>query len=75
MKPESFKVFTKQRNEYILSFYNFMCELLGGGNNLAWEGIIILEPDYSKISLKAFTFYLNKQKIIDYADRELLKEE
>lgn len=52
-----------------------MCELLGGGNNLAWEGIIILEPDYSKISLKAFTFYLNKQKIIDYADRELLKEE
>lgn len=74
-KLESFKVFTKQRNEYILSFYKFMCELLGGCNDLAWEGIITLEPNYSKISLKAFTFYLDKQIIIDYADRELLKEE
>lgn len=74
-KLESFKIFTKQRNEHIIKFYNSMCELLGGCSDLAWTGIITLEPDYSKISLKAFSFYLDKQKIVDHADRELLTAE
>lgn len=61
---ESYKIFTKQRHERIIAFYDSLCVLLGACADLSLKLIIARYPDFSTLSVDDFQKYVKNLKIL-----------
>lgn len=71
---ESFKIFTKQRHERIVTFYEFLCTLLGACADLSLQLIIDRHPDFTSISLSDFQEYMKNLKLLPPDEAVLIQE-
>lgn len=60
---ESHKIFTKQRHERIIAFYDSLCTLVGACGDLSLKLIIDRYPDFSTLSVDDFQKYVKNLKI------------
>lgn len=68
---ESFKIFTKQRHERIIAFYESLYTLLGACGDLSEKLNTLRHPDFMQISEDDFKEYLDSHKILKY-DKNIL---
>lgn len=71
---ESFKIFTKQRHERIIAFYDSLCTLMGACADLSLKLIADRHPDFTSISLSGFQDYMKELKILPQDEATLFKE-
>lgn len=71
---ESYKIFTKQRHERIIAFYDSLCVLLGACADLSLKLIIARYPDFSTLSVDDFQKYVKNLKILPQDEVVLIKE-
>ena len=71
---ESFKIFTKQRHERIIAFYDSLCTLMGACTDLSVKLIGDRYPDFTSISLSGFQDYMKGLKILPQDEAVLVKE-
>lgn len=71
---ESYKIFTKQRHERIIAFYDSLCVLLGACEDLSLKLIIARYPDFSTLSVDDFQKYVKNLKILPQDEVVLIKE-
>lgn len=71
---ESFKIYTKQKHERIIAFYESLCTLLGACADLSLKLIIARYPDFSTLSVDDFQKYVKNLKILPQDEVVLIKE-
>lgn len=71
---ESYKIFTKQRHERIIAFYDSLCTLVGACGDLSLKLIIDRYPDFSTLSVDDFQKYVKNLKILPQDEAVLIKE-
>lgn len=71
---ESFKIFTNQRHERIIAFYDSLCTLMGACADLSLKLIADRHPDFTSISLSGFQDYMKELKILPQDEAVLVKE-
>lgn len=71
---ESYKIFTKQRHERIIAFYDSLCTLVGACGDLSLKLIIDRYPDFSTLSVDDFQKYVKDLKILPQDEAVLIKE-
>lgn len=71
---ESFKIFTKQRHERIIDFYDSLCTLMGACTDLSLLLIFNRHPDFTSISLSGFQDCMKELKILPQDEAVLVKE-
>lgn len=71
---ESYKIFTKQRHERIIAFYDSLCTLVGACGDLSLKLIIDRYPDFSTLSVDDFQKYVKNLKILPQDEVVLIIE-
>lgn len=71
---ESFKIYTKQKHERIIAFYESLCTLLGACADLSLKLILDKHPDFTSISLSDFQEYMKELKIVPQDEAVLIEK-
>ena len=71
---ESFKIYTKQKHERIIAFYESLCTLLGACADLSLKLILDKHPDFTSISLSDFQEYMKELKIVPQDEVVLIEK-
>lgn len=70
---ESFKIFTKQKHERVVAFYESLCTLLGGCDALVLKLFFDIHPDFNSMSLSEFQEYVKNSKILSADEIVLIR--